>query len=127
MTAGRRPHSFGASANSTPRGATFLGVAKEDSMESTATRAGVDLTAARTYPGLALILALFSIPGSTVAWDTMPGGGYVFGFPPAIAAVVLGVQHLRRGQAGRGKAIAAIAMGGAMLALMVVWTTVESV
>jgi hypothetical protein len=33
--------------------------------------------------------------------------------------VVLGVQSLSQ---GRGKAIAAIVLGGAMLAMMVVWT-----
>jgi hypothetical protein len=87
-------------------------------MESTATRAGVDLTARPVHPGLALILALLSIPGSTVAWDSLPGGGFVFGFPPAIAAIVLGVQALRAGGSGRGKAIAAIVIAGLPVAMM---------
>jgi hypothetical protein len=92
-------------------------------MESTARRSGVDLAAKPTRPGLALVLAILSVPGSTVAWD-LPGGGFVFGFPLAIAAVVLGVQAVRG--PGRGKAVAAIAIAGAMLAMMVVWLVVEA-
>jgi hypothetical protein len=87
-------------------------------MESTASRAGIDLTARPTHPSLALILALLSVPGSTVAWDSLPGGGLVFGYPPAIAAIVFGVQTLRRGGGGRGKAIAGIVIAGLMLAMM---------
>jgi len=94
-------------------------------MESTARRSGVDLAAKPSRPGLALVLAVLSVPGSTVAWD-LPGGGFVFGFPLAIAAVVLGVQTLRGGAPGRGKALAAIVIAGAMLAMMVVWLIVES-
>jgi hypothetical protein len=97
-------------------------------MESTTISGGVDLTAGRrTYPGLALALALLSVPGSTATWDTLPGGGFVFGAPLAIAALVLGLQTHRRSQAGRGKARAAIVIAGAMLAMMVVWTIAESV
>jgi hypothetical protein len=95
-------------------------------MESTTTRTEVDVGARTTYPGLALALAILSVPGSTLTWDALPGGGFVFGFPPAVAAVVLGIQSLRASDAGRGKAIAAIAIGGAMLAMMVVWTAVET-
>jgi hypothetical protein len=98
-------------------------------MESTTTaRSGVDLTASKTYPVLSLILAVISIPGSTLSWDLFDAGGFVLGFPPAIAAVVLGVRHLQ-GPAtdDRGKAKAAVAIGAAMLVMMVVWTVAESV
>jgi hypothetical protein len=80
----------------------------------------------RSRARIALILALISIPGSTVAWDSLPGGGFVFGIPPAIAAIVLGVQ-VRRGSEGRGLATAAIVIAGSMLAMMVVFTIVEVV
>jgi hypothetical protein len=96
-------------------------------MESMTTRNGVDLSAVRTYPSPALILALLAIPGSTATWDTLPGGGFMFGFPPAIAAVVLGLQHLRSSAAeNRGKARAAVAIGALLLAMMVVWTVAEA-
>jgi hypothetical protein len=96
-------------------------------MESTAARSGIDLAGRPARPGLALVLALLSIPGSTATWDTLPGGGFVWGVPLAIVAIVLGAQSLRRSSAGRGKAQAAIVIGGAMLAMMVIWTVVETV
>ena len=49
----------------------------------------------------------------------------MFGFPPAIAAVVLGALALRRSES-RGMAVAAIVIAGAMLALMIVWMAVEA-
>jgi hypothetical protein len=73
----------------------------------------------RDLSTIALVLGLISVPGSILTWGALPGGGFVWGAPIALAAVVLGVQSL--GQ-GRGKAIAAIVLGGAMLAMMVVWT-----
>lgn len=94
-------------------------------MESTVSRPGVDLAARKSYPVLALVLALISVPGSTVAWD-LPGGGFVFGFPFAIAAIVLGVQARQRSETGRGKALAAIVVGGLVLAQMVVYTVVSA-
>jgi hypothetical protein len=95
-------------------------------MESTVGTSGVGAAAPRGYPGLALALALVSVPGSLLTWDTLPGGGFVFGAPLAIVAVVLGVQARQRSQVGRGKAVAAILIAGAMLAMMVVWTIVGS-
>ncbi|HLM26639.1 MAG TPA: hypothetical protein VK304_06700 [Thermoleophilaceae bacterium] len=89
-------------------------------MSTTVSRSAVDLGEQRARPGLALALALLAIPGSTVAWD-LPGGGFVFGLPLAIAAVVLGVQARKRSQSGRGKALAAILIAGAMLVMMVLW------
>ena len=72
----------------------------------------------RDHSTLALILGLVSVPGSILTWDVLPGGGFVWGAPIALLAVVLGVRSLSQ---GRGKAIAAIVLGGAMLAMMVVW------
>ena len=95
-------------------------------MESTTRRSGIDLTAQPARPTLALVLALLSVPGSTMTWDALPGGGFVFGAPLAIVAVVLGVQARRRSETGRGKAVAAIVIAGSMLAMMLVWTVVES-
>jgi hypothetical protein len=95
-------------------------------MASTVHRSSVDLTARPARPVLALILALLSIPGSTLTWDALPGGGYVFGFPVAIAAVVLGVQAMRRSSSGRAPAIAAVVIGVAMLVMMIAWSFVEA-
>ncbi|MGH2952829.1 MAG: hypothetical protein ACRDK9_02255 [Solirubrobacterales bacterium] len=95
-------------------------------MESSATPTGIDLEAQPTRPLLALVLALISIPGSTVTWDALPGGGFVFGLPFAIAAIVLGVQARRRSTTEGGKALAAIVIGAAIVTMMAVWTVVES-
>jgi hypothetical protein len=95
-------------------------------MESTAIGSDTELTTRPGHPVLALVLALLSVPGSTVTWDVLPGGGFVFGAPLAISAVVLAVQVRQRSDTGRSKALAAILIAGAMLAMMVVWTIVES-
>jgi hypothetical protein len=93
-------------------------------MESTAS--GIDLSARSARPTLALLLALLSVPGSTLTWDTLPGGGYVFGLPLAVAAIGLGVQARRRSGTDSGRALAAIVIGGAMLAMVATWTIVEA-
>jgi hypothetical protein len=92
----------------------------------TSTASGIDLPARPAHPVLALVLALLSVPGSLLTWDTLPGGGFVFGLPLAIAAIALGTQARRHTETGRGKALAAILIGGAMLAMMTVWTIAES-
>lgn len=96
-------------------------------MESTATRSEIDHAGQTARPGLALVLALLSVPGSTLAWDLFDPGGFVIGLPLAIAAVVLGVQALQRSSERRGMAIAAIVIAGTVVAMMVVWTIVESI
>ena len=93
-------------------------------MASTASR--IDLSARPAHPVLALALALLSVPGSMLTWDTLPGGGFVWGCPPAVAAIVLGIQARKRTDTGRGKALAAIVIGGAMMAIMTVWTITAS-
>jgi biotin transporter BioY len=93
-------------------------------MASTAT--SIDLSARPARPVLALVLALLSVPGSMLTWDTLPGGGFLWGYPLAVAAIVLGVQARQRAETGRGKALAAILIGGPMVAIMTVWTIVAS-
>jgi hypothetical protein len=92
----------------------------------TSTASSIDLSARPARPVLALVLALLSVPGSMLTWDTLPGGGFVWGCPLAVAAIVLGIQARRRAETGRGKALAAIVIGGAMVAIMAVWTIVGS-
>ena len=89
-------------------------------MESTATNAAVDIAPKKARPGLALALALLSIPGSTLAWD-LPAGGLWIGLPLAAVAIVLGVQA-RRQHTGAGMATAAIVIAGLMIAQMAAWT-----
>jgi hypothetical protein len=95
-------------------------------MESATSSSGIDLAQRPSRPGLALALALLSIPGSTVAWDLFDGAGFVIGLPLAIAAVVLGVQARQRSETGRGKAMTAIVIASLMIAQMVVWTVVSA-
>jgi hypothetical protein len=95
-------------------------------MESATSSSGIDLAQRPAHPGLALVLALLAIPGSTIAWDLFDGAGFVIGLPLAIAAVVLGVQARQRSETGRGKAMAAIVIGGLVIAQMVIWTVVSA-
>lgn len=92
-------------------------------MTSSATGRPVDLDARRDHSTIALVLALLSVPGSILTWDVLPGGGFVWGAPVAVAAVVLGVRSWR---ASRGKSLAVVVIAGAMIAMTVVWTAVEA-
>jgi len=67
-------------------------------------------------PHVAFVLALLSVPGSTLAWD-LPAGGYWIGLPLGVAAILLGL----RARPGR-LATAAIVIASLALALMLVWT-----
>lgn len=91
-------------------------------MASTAPPSGIDLSATTAHPGLAFVLALLSVPGSTLAFDFFSGAGFVIGAPLAVAAIVLGFQARRRSHSGRGVALAAIIVAGLMLAQMAVYT-----
>jgi hypothetical protein len=98
-------------------------------MESTVSRPAVDVGAAsRPRPGLALLLSLLAVPGSTWAWD-LPAGGLWIGLPLAIAAIVIGVRARRElaGGRGTGMATAAIVIAGLMITQMVVWSVAELV
>jgi len=92
-------------------------------MESSVTRPAVDIATDRPRPGLALLLSLLAVPGSTVAWD-LPAGGLYIGLPLGIAAIVLGVRARRElgGAKGSGLALAAIVIAGLCIAQMAVWT-----
>ena len=81
----------------------------------------VSISTQRDRSTLALVLALISVPGSIVTWGWLPGGGFVWGLPFAVLAVVLAVPALRT---SHGKAIAALVVAGAMIAMMAVWTVV---
>jgi hypothetical protein len=84
-------------------------------MSASSTRTAIDLDPpARARPGLALALALLSIPGVTIAWDVAPGGGFTTGVPLGIAAIVLGLQARSRlnGAKGSRMALSAVAVGG---------------
>ena len=94
-------------------------------MSISANRTAVDVAPATTRPGLALLLALLAVPGSTWAWD-LPLGGLWIGLPLAAAAIALGL-HARRAGSGRVMATAAIVIAGLCIAQMVVYTIAVSV
>ena len=75
-------------------------------MESTVKRPAVDVGPQRARPSVALLLAVLSVPGSTIAWD-LPAGGLWIGLPLAIAAIVLGIRA-RREFAGEARSWMAI-------------------
>lgn len=95
-------------------------------MENTITRPAVDVGPQAGRPGLALVLAILSVPGSTLAWD-LPLGGLWIGLPLGVAAIVLGLRARREGVrgAGSGMSIAAIVLAGLAIGQMVIWTTVS--
>ena len=94
-------------------------------MESTAERPALDVGPERARPGLALLLAALSVPGSTIAWD-LPAGGLWIGLPLAVAAIVLGIRAHRQlaGQAGSRMAIVAIVLAVLAIGQMVVFVAV---
>jgi tetrahydromethanopterin S-methyltransferase subunit C len=93
---------------------------KGATMQTSAQRPAVDIAPRTARPGLALLLALLSVPGSTIAWD-LPAGGLWIGLPLAVAAIVLGLRARREG-AGRRMATAAIVIGALALAQMAVYS-----
>ena len=95
-------------------------------METTAKHTGADVGLRRARPRLALVLALLSIPGSTIAWD-LPAGGLWIGLPLAIVAIVLGIRA-RRELASRAEsrmAIAAIVLAVLALGQMVLFVALS--
>jgi hypothetical protein len=88
-------------------------------MESTVHRPAVDVSPNRPRPGLALVLALLAVPGSTMAWD-LPLGGLWIGLPLGIAAIIVGVRARRElvGRPGVRVATAAIVIAGLAIASM---------
>ena len=93
-------------------------------MESSVQRAPVDVGPTDAHPGLALGLAILSIPGSTLAWD-LPAGGLWIGLPLAIAAIVVGIKARNSIAGGSTMATVAIVIASLMIAQMVVWSLVS--
>jgi len=94
-------------------------------MSVSANRPAVDVAPRTAYPGLALVLAVLAVPGSTWAWD-LPLGGLWIGLPLAVAAIVLGVRARREG-GRRWLATPAIVLASLCLAQMAIYTIVSSV
>ena len=90
-------------------------------MESNVNRPAVDVGPRRAKPGLALLLAVLSVPGSTIAWD-LPAGGLWIGLPLGLAAIVLGIRARRElaGDGGSRLALAAIVLAALAIGQMVV-------
>jgi hypothetical protein len=88
-------------------------------MSAQSARPAIDLDPpAPARPGLALALALLSVPGVTIAWDFFPGGGFTSGVPLGIAAIVIGLQARQRldGAPGSRMALSAIVLAGLAVA-----------
>jgi hypothetical protein len=84
--------------------------------------APVVLPTTRRTAGLALLLALLGLPGSTIAWD-LPAGGFWIGMPLAFAAVVIAVRCLPTAdRRGRWMAYAAIAIAAVEIIFTATWT-----
>jgi hypothetical protein len=93
-------------------------------MENAVSHPSIDIGPQRSRPGLALVLAVLAIPGSTIAWE-LPAGGLWIGLPLAAAAIVLGLRARR--ETGSVLATAAIVIAGLMIAQMAVWFIVDAV
>jgi hypothetical protein len=94
-------------------------------MEKTLDRPAVDLAPRKAHPGLALVLALLAVPGSTLAWD-LPAGGLWIGLPLAIVAIAIGIRS-RRELGGSKMAVAAIVIAGLTILQMAIWSLVSLV
>ena len=97
-------------------------------MESTAGHPSIDIASEHPRPGLAIFLAVLSLPGSTIAWD-LPSGGLWIGLPLGIAAIVLASRARRQPltRAGSRMAMGAIALAALAIGQMVVYTIVSAV
>ncbi len=98
-------------------------------MDTTINRS-VDVGPTRARPGLALLLALLSIPGTTMVWDLdVPLPGFWIGGPLGVAAIVLALRARREpiSKTGSGMAIAALILATLALGQMIIWTAVSVV
>jgi crotonobetainyl-CoA:carnitine CoA-transferase CaiB-like acyl-CoA transferase len=94
-------------------------------MASTVQRPTVDVGPHSARPGLALLLAILSLPGSTIAWD-LPAGGLWIGLPLGVAAIVLALQARRETGPSRSTT-AALVLAALALGSMVVFTIASAV
>lgn len=86
--------------------------------------------AAKSRPGLALFLALLSVPGTTIVWDLdLPLPGFWIGGPLGVAAIMLAQQARREPltKGGRGMTLAALILAGLALGQMAIVTVVSIV
>jgi hypothetical protein len=87
-------------------------------MSTHAARPAVDVApSAPARPGLALALALLSVPGVTIAWDLSGVLGLV-GTGVGIAAIVLGLQARSRLAGEKGARMATVAIAVATPAVL---------
>jgi hypothetical protein len=84
----------------------------------------VDVAATTSkLPFVALVLGILSVPGSLLTWDTgLPGEGFLWGLPLAVAAVTVGIAALRRRAAARWAAYVGVVLGAAMTLMIALWT-----
>jgi hypothetical protein len=85
-------------------------------MDSTLNRPAVDIGPRHARPGLALLLAVLSVPGSTIAWG-LPAGGLWIGLPLGLIAIVLGIRARRELAGANGSRMATVAVVLAALAI----------
>jgi hypothetical protein len=87
-------------------------------MSTHSARPAVDLVpSAPARPGLALALALVSVPGVTIAWDLSALAGFT-GTAAGIAAIVVGLQARSRLAGAQGTRMATVAVAVATLAVL---------
>ncbi len=96
-------------------------------MDTTMNRS-VDVGPTRARPGLALFLALLSIPGTTMVWDLdVPVPGFWIGGPLGVAAIVLALRARQEPltKAGSRMALAALILAGLAIGQMVIVSIVS--
>jgi hypothetical protein len=84
----------------------------------------------RARPGLALLLAFLSIPGTTMVWDLdVPLPGFWIGGPLGVAAIVLALRARNEplSKGARGMTVAAIVLATLALGQMIIWTAASVV
>ena len=89
---------------------------------------GIDVAAPTSrLPYVALLLGIISVPGSILTWDSgLPGEGFVWGLPVAVAAVAVGIAALRGRAAARWAAYVGLTLGAAMTLMIVLWTALDA-
>jgi hypothetical protein len=95
-------------------------------MESAVNRS-VDVGPTRARPGLALLLAILTVPGTTMVWDLdVPVPGLWIGGPLGVAAIVLALRARKEG-ASRWMTTTALVLAALALGQMLIWTLVSVV
>lgn len=90
----------------------------------------VDVGPTTARPGLALLLAFLSVPGTTMVWDLdVPAPGFWIGLPLGVAAIVLARRARREGvsKAGSVMAMTAIVLATLAIGQMLIWTAASVV